>query len=176
MSNAWDIKEDSVAAQFIQQQRAIMQECLEKIGHCFSQLEEHDIWWRPYQEHNALGNIILHLCGNLGQWVIHGVTEQPDTRDRPAEFSHRGVIPKQQLLEWLGQTISKADAVIAGLDEQSLLEPRRIQGYEVLVQAAIQNSVSHLVGHTQEIIWVTRLRVGAGYQFRWKPSGKEQGA
>ncbi len=176
MTNAWEAKADTVTEQFILQQRADLQECLEKIEHCFSQLEDHDIWWRPYQEHNALGNIILHLCGNLGQWIIHGVTGQPDTRDRPAEFAHRGIIPKDQLLDWIRQTIDKADKVIAEQTDASLLEPRRVQGFDVLAQAAIHHSVTHLIGHTQEIIWITRLRVGPEYKFRWEPSSPEHGS
>ena len=175
MTNAWDVKENTVAALFLQQQRADLQECLEKIEHCFSQLEDHDIWWRPYQEHNAIGNIILHLCGNLGQWIIHGVPQISDTRDRPAEFTHRGIIPKQQLLDWIRQTIAKADAVIAEQTEDTLLEPRRIQSFDVCVQSAIHHSVTHLIGHTQEIIWITRLRIGPEYKFRWTPTTPEQG-
>ena len=176
MTNAWEAKADTVAEQFIQQQRADLMECLEKIEHCLSQLEDHDIWWRPYQEHNAIGNIILHLCGNLGQWIIHGVTQKPDTRDRPAEFAQRGAIPKQQLLDWISQTITKADEVIAAQSEATLLEPRKVQGFEVNVQSAIHHSVSHLIGHTQEIIWITRLRTGPDYRFRWAPTTPEQGA
>lgn len=176
MTNSWEVHESSVPAVFIQQQRGDLQECLEKIEHCFAQLSEEDVWWRPYEEHNALGNILLHLCGNLGQWIINGVTGKPDTRDRPLEFSHREPVPKDQLLDWLRQTIGQADLVISEQTEQTLLEPRTVQGFRVQVQSAIQHSVSHLCGHTQEIIWITRLRVGPGYKFRWVPTTPEEGA
>ena len=176
MTDPCEVHEATVPAQFIQQQRASLRQCFEKIEHCFAQLSEADVWWRPYEEHNALGNIILHLCGNLGQWIINGVAAKPDTRDRPLEFSHREPVPKDQLIDWLRQTIEQADRVIAEQTEKTLLEPRTVQGFSVLVQSAIQDSVSHLCGHTQEIIWITRLRVGPGYRFRWAPSTPEQGA
>ena len=176
MIRAWDVNESTITAQFIEQQRIDMRECLEKIEHCFSQLSDEDVWWRPYEEHNALGNIILHLCGNLGQWIINGVTENPDTRNRPLEFSTREPVPKEQLLDWLRQTIEQADKVIAAQNEQTLLQPRTVQGFSVLVQSAIHHSVSHLCGHTQEIIWITRLRKGPEYRFRWSPSTPEEGA
>ena len=76
----------------------------------------------------------------------------------------------------LRETVEEAIEVIKRLSEEELLKPRRIQGFDVAVQGAIGDSVSHFGGHTQEIIWITRMRVGRGYKFLWQPTGREQGA
>lgn len=176
MAEAWETKAGDTGTLFLQQHRADLRSRLEKIEHCFDQLSEQDVWWRPYEQHNALGNIILHLCGNMRQWLVNGITQQSDVRDRPTEFSHREPIPKAELLRMLRQTIDEADAVLSRLTPADLLQPRRIQGFDTTVQSAVQDCVSHLGGHTQEIIWITRLRVGPGYRFRWAPQTPEQGA
>lgn len=183
MSNSWETRANHVATLFIQQQRAKLRYDLAKIEHCFSQLSDEDIWWRPYESHNALGNIVIHLCGNMRQWLINGVQGTPDVRNRPAEFASREAIPATELIANLRQTINEADAVLESLLEggaemtsQRLMQVRRVQGFDVHVQAAIEDSVSHLAGHTQEIIWITRFRVGEDYQFFWKPSSPEEGA
>ncbi len=183
MINSWEVRAEHGATLFVEQHRAELSYRLAKIEHCFNQLSEEDVWWRPYESHNALGNIIVHLCGNMRQWLINGVQGAPDVRDRPAEFATRETISSSELMAILRQTIEEADAVLASLLEggaevtvKKLMEVRRVQGFDVHVQAAIQDSVSHLGGHTQEIIWITRLRVGEQYQFFWKPQTPEQGA
>ena len=97
-------------------------------------------------------------------------------RERPSEFSQRELIPNADLLQKLRDTIAEADAVLASLSPNDLLTRRCIQGFDVTIQSAIQDSVSHLGGHTQEIIWITRLRVGPSYRFFWQPTTPEQGA
>jgi Protein of unknown function (DUF1572) len=72
--------------------------------------------------------------------------------------------------------VAEADAALAGLDESRLLEPRRIQGFDETVLTAIWDSLTHLSGHTQEIIYVTRLQLGDEYRSFWTPSTPEQGA
>lgn len=180
--NSWETIAADVASQLIETSRAQMRYWFGKIRHCFGQLSEDDVWWRPFEQHNALGNIVLHLCGNMRQWLINGVKGTPDVRNRPSEFGSRERIPKAELLAMLEATIDEADAVLASLlahdagVDAALLQPRRVQGFDINVQAAIQDAVPHLAGHTQEIIWITRLRRGVDYQFFWKPATKEQGA
>ena len=162
-----------LADALIQGVRDEMAERLEKIMHCFGQLSEEDVWWRPFESHNALGNIILHLCGNVRQWLIDGIGGTPDVRDRPAEFAQREALSKAELIARLERTIEQANQVLGSLGPDDLLEPRRIQGFEVTVMGAILSSVPHLCGHTQEIIRITRLRRGDSYQFWWTPQPPE---
>ncbi|MFN4260260.1 MAG: DUF1572 family protein [Gemmataceae bacterium] len=150
--------------------------CAERVRHCVQQLDDTQLWWRPHEEMNSIANILLHLCGNLRQWVIAGVAETPDTRDRPREFAERGPIAKTELWRRFEEAVGKADATLAEFDASRLLEPRRIQGFDETVLSAIADSLAHLAGHTQEIIYITRWQLGPRYQFHWRPASAEQGA
>jgi hypothetical protein len=104
---------------------------------------------------------------------LGGVT---DVRDRPAEFSERGPIPKDELLRKLEAVVDEARAVLARQTARQLLEARRIQGLDVNGVAAIFDSVPHFRGHTQEIVSMTRLQLGDAYKVAWAPTTPEQGA
>jgi uncharacterized damage-inducible protein DinB len=145
-----------------------------KIVHCIEQLSDDQFNWRPFEQHNSLANILLHLCGNLRQWIISGVGGVPDVRNRVAEFSGRARYHKDELLKKLEQTVWESDEVLAKFDIAKLTDKRRVQAFDVTVMGAIFDTVSHFVGHSQEIIYVTRLQLGQKYQFKFVPT-KEQG-
>ncbi len=142
---------------------------LSRIEHALAQLPEEEVWWRPHEEMNAIGNLILHLCGNLGQWVLSGVGGQPDVRKRAEEFSQREPIPKAVLLDKLRGVIKEVGSVIDRQTAASLLERRSIQSYQTTVLTALLHVVHHFEGHAQEIIYITRMRLGSKYQFQWTP-------
>ena len=148
----------------------------QRIRHCVEQLDDAQVWWRPHQSMNSIANLLLHLSGNLTQWIVCGVGGEPDSRDRPGEFADRSLLPKAELLEKFESVVAKVDDVLANLDEARLIEPRKIQGFDELVLSAIWHSLEHLGGHTQEIIFMTRLQLGKDYKFAWTPSTPEQGA
>jgi hypothetical protein len=148
----------------------------ERIKHCVGQLDDGRVWWRPSESMNSVANILLHLCGNLRQWLVAGVGGAADFRDRPREFAERGPIPRDELLRRLAAVVAQADAVLAGLDEARLLDARRIQGFDETVLSAVFDCLSHLSGHAQEIVYVTRLQLGEAYRFAWAPETTEQGA
>jgi hypothetical protein len=166
----------TVASAYIDQARRHLTDRTDRIKHCVDQLNDEQVWWRPQESLNSMGNILLHLCGNLRQWLVAGVSRAPDVRDRPGEFSERGPIPRADLIRSLEAVVNEADAVLAGLDQSQLLEPRRIQGFDETVMSAIWGTLEHLSGHTQEIIYITRLQLGDRYRFAWAPSTPEQGA
>ena len=166
---------DPIAQAFVAAARERLAECFDKIEHCINQLSPEDLNWRPFEQANSITNIVLHLCGNLRQWVIHAAGDRPDVRHRPSEFSDRSAISAKDLLARLTVTVRECDQVLAKLSETDLTTAKRVQGFEVTKLSAIFNSLSHFQGHTQEIIYITRLRLGDKYQFKWVPQGKEQG-
>jgi hypothetical protein len=155
----------TIAREFCLESERTLEEALRKIEHCVQQLSDEDVWWRPSEQMNSIGNIILHLSGNLRQWIIAGVGGAPDVRDRPAEFAQRGAIPRQELLERLRSTVEEAKAALARCDGNNLLRPRHVQHGSVTGMHAAYHSVSHFVGHTQEITYITRMRLGERYRF-----------
>jgi hypothetical protein len=149
---------------------------LDRIKHCTGQLNDEQMWWRPSPSLNSVGNLLLHLCGNLRQWVAAGLGGAADNRDRPAEFAERGPIPRDDLVRRLDAGVREAKGVLGRLTARQLLEARRIQGFDVTGLAALFDSVPHFRGHTQEIVHLTRMQLGDAYRFAWTPTTPEQGA
>ena len=166
----------TISQVFLDECQQQLQAKFEKIEHCLKQLNEEQVWWRPHEEANSIGNIILHLCGNMRQWVLHGIGGAADERDRPAEFAEHGRHSRDELLHQLRDVIGEVAVVLQATTSEDLLKMRRIQGFDVNGLSAIFDSVSHLVGHTQEIIYITRLQLGHAYGFHWQPSTPEEGA
>jgi hypothetical protein len=149
---------------------------LDRIRHCLDQLTDEQVWHRSRPDLNSIGNLILHLCGNLRQWVLAGIGGAPDSRDRPAEFAERGPVPKDELQRRLEAVVEEARRVLMSVNAVGLTEGRRVQGFDVTGLGAIFDSVPHFRGHTQEIVHMTRLQLGEAYRFAWSPSTPEQGA
>jgi hypothetical protein len=147
----------------------------DRIRHCVGQLSDEQVWWRPQSGMNSVANLLLHLAGNVRQWMIDGVTGTHNDRDRPQEFAERSAIPKGELLNRLDRTIAEADGIIAKMTDAQLLESRRIQGFDETVLSALMNSLTHYNGHAQEIIYITRMQLGPAYRFYWTPATPEQG-
>ncbi len=159
----------SVSEALIEEARQHNRESLTKVLHCLEQLDEQQVWARNHPSLNAIGNLVLHLCGNLTQWVTHGIPALPDARDRQAEFDEKGPIPKTELAQRLRSVVEQADAVLADLDDETLLLPRTVQGFETLVVTIVMHTTTHFEGHAQEIIRLTRELRGPAYTFLWSP-------
>jgi hypothetical protein len=166
---------DQLADVVVHETAKCFDDCLAKIRHCLDQLSDEQVWWRPDNEMNAIGNLLLHLTGNVRQWIVAGLGNAPDIRQRPREFAERGPIPKARLLADLEAVVGDAKAALSRCRPDDLLAHRRIQGFDVTGLGAIFDSVPHFKGHTQEIICLTRLQLGPQYQFHWKPQTAEQG-
>src|SRR5215470_10071706 len=120
-------------------------------------LNEEQIWWRPNAASNSIGNLILHLDGNVRQWLISSFRRLEDRRDRPAEFRERRTIPASELLEKLGATVKEASDVLRSLTEADLLAVFQIQGYTVSGLQAIYQVVEHFALHYGQIVYITKL-------------------
>ncbi len=140
--------------------RLLLDDYLPRIERCLERLSDEEIWWRANPECNSVGNLILHLAGNVRQWVISGVGLAADRRQRQQEFDERGPIPREALLEGLKTTIEEADAVLASVSLGSLGEKRHIQGCDVTVLEAIYHVVEHFSMHTGQIILLTKMHKG----------------
>ena len=145
-----------------------------KVRHCVDQLSDEQLWWRPAESMNSIGNLILHLSGNLRQWIVSGVGGETDTRERGKEFAERGPIARDELLCLLDRVVDDSHEALNGITAESLLRPLKIQGFEVTALGAIFDSIPHFGGHTQEIVNLTRQQLGDAYRFEWVPSTPEE--
>ncbi len=139
-------------------------EYLPKIVRCLEELDEADVWWRPTPHANSVGNLVLHLCGNVRQWVVHGIGGQPDVRERPSEFSTTDGWTPAELRTHLEDTIEAVDRTLGDLQDEvaanpaSLLTDRVIQGISTTVLEALYHVVEHFSHHAGQIIWITKAR------------------
>lgn len=145
--------------------RRLLKEYLPKIQGCFAELSEEDVWWRAHETDNSIGNLILHLCGNIRQWIISGIGGAPDERNRALEFSERKQIAKMDLMKRFEETLLEADRVLGEFDADKLLEVRRFQKWDHTCLDAISHVVEHVGQHMGQIIYITKLRKGKDLRF-----------
>jgi len=131
-------------------------EYLPKIERCLELLTDEQIWWRANPQSNSIGNLLLHLSGNVRQWIVCGLGGAPDERDRDSEFAQRDMIPRDELLARLKQTLTEADQALVKFDADKLLEKYLIQGSEVTAMAAIYHVVEHFSMHAGQIVFITK--------------------
>lgn len=146
-------------------QNLLEKDYLPKIQHCLEILPEADLWWRPNDTSNSVGNLLLHLSGNLNQWVVAGVGSGEDCRRRDREFSASEGKDTAILFQELKQTVHQATQVLEMLNTDSLNQKVSIQGISVTVLGAIYHAVEHFSMHVGQIIYITKLRTGTDLNF-----------
>lgn len=158
--------EDPSGALFLQFSSRKLQALASRVDTCLARLNQEQIWARNGDHENAVGNLVLHLCGNVGQWIISSIGGAPDHRQREAEFSARGDINGKELRDRLAATVSQATAVISALNAKRLSDRVVIQGTDVSVLDAIYHVVEHFSMHAGQIIFITKMRTSAPLDFR----------
>lgn len=132
-----------------------------QIRRCVGMLSDEQLWFRPNAHSNSVGNLLLHLNGNVGQWILGGVGGRPVERNRHAEFDARGPMPKRQALDPLIGTMEAAYGVIRQITGAMLIEEKSIQTYRVSVLAVVMHVVEHFAFHTGQIVTTTKWLLDA---------------
>ncbi len=155
-----------LAREFISRSRFYLnEEYRTKIRRAVRAIPADVIWQRANEGSNSVGNLLLHLAGNVRQWIVSGVGGAPDTRDRPAEFNTWGGASADELLARLEAVLSEADAVIARLTPDDLAQRRTIQGRDVTVMAAVYSAVQHFSTHLGQIIMIAKAHSPGAIKF-----------
>ena len=151
---------------FIEESRRhLSRDYLPKIERCLERLTDEQVWRRTSESSNSVGNLLLHLEGNLRQWVVCGAGGREDLRRRDREFAERRRLPRAELLASLRDAVAEADDALARLDPASLLERRRVQGLEVSLLAAVFHAVEHFSMHTGQVLLLTKMLTGDDLAF-----------
>ena len=132
-----------------------------RIQDCLGRLTPGQIWTRGNENVNAVGNLVLHLCGNVSQWIGSGVAGRPNTRQRDAEFAARGGLSGTELCDKLAGVVEDAVAILRDTTAQQLNEIASVQNYELSKLEVIYHVVEHFSGHTGQIQFATKLLTGA---------------
>jgi uncharacterized damage-inducible protein DinB len=143
--------------EFIDQSLYRISENTTKLTACFDELQETEIWKRPNENSNSVGNIILHLCGNIRQYAISSLGNIEDIRERDKEFSADGGYSKSELTKKLITTVEEAKGIIENISSNELFRKRQVQGYYYSGIGIIIHVTEHYSYHTGQIIFWTKL-------------------
>ena len=136
-----------------------------RVDACLEKLTEEQVWARGGGNENAVGNLVIHLCGNIRQWLVAGVGGQPLTRDRDAEFAASGGLTIPELREALRRTVEEGVEVIRAQSADTLAHELEVQKYQVTGLTAIYHVVEHFAGHAGQIIFATKMLTGEDLGF-----------
>jgi uncharacterized damage-inducible protein DinB len=163
-----------VAREFIARSRFYLnEEYRTKIRRAVKAIPADLLWRRTNDQSNSVGNLLVHLEGNVRQWIMSGVGGAPDTRDRGAEFGARTGPGADELLARLDMVLTEAERVIARLTPEDLTQRRTIQGRDVTVMAAVYSVVQHFSTHLGQIIMVAKEHSPGAIRFyEDTPDGK----
>jgi uncharacterized damage-inducible protein DinB len=149
-----------------------------RIQDCLGRLTPEQIWTRNSANENAVGNLVLHLSGNVRQWIGSGVAGLADHRERDAEFDARGGKETAELSELLKTRVAEVTAIIRAVPAARLTERITPQGHDVTVLEAIAHVVEHFAMHTGQVMFLTKMLTGQdlGYYQHLRGSGRAAGA
>jgi hypothetical protein len=156
--------DDAISANFLAFSADKMQDLYGDIATCLGKLTEEQIWQRGGPHENSVGNLLLHLEGNIRQWILHGIAEQPDVRRRDEEFTLTPSIPSSSAFANFTATLNEARQVIATLPPARLTEiidPQPTGTWRhTPILVAIYKVVSHLEYHVGQIVLLTKQMYG----------------
>jgi uncharacterized damage-inducible protein DinB len=152
-----------------QGRRSIEQVYLARIKRCLQELPDEDLWWRPNPASNSAGNLILHLAGNVRQWIGSGLGGKPDIRNRNREFQEPGPLPRRAVLALLQKEVESACRLLTRVSSADLEKVYVIQGFRVTGWQAIMHVIEHFAYHSGQIIYLTKLRLAADLKFTRLP-------
>ena len=152
--------ENKIATDFMNVSSRRLGQMSDYLVACVKKLSEEQIWQRQGAYENAVGNLVLHLCGNARQWIMHGVGGAPDVRVRDKEFSADGGMSGSELIALFEATMDEAKKIIAAVPAERMTERVHPQGRDVSVLEAIYQVVGHVQQHVGQIILLTKQMLG----------------
>ena len=135
---------------------------------CLDRLDDGQVWWRPHPDGNAIGNLVLHVCGSTRHFVGRAVGGTGYERDRKAEFAERGPIARAELLRVLDETVAETDRILGGLDPTRLLEMREVpRDAPQTILALVLRTSHHWSVHTGQVVYATKHLTQGGLDELW---------
>jgi hypothetical protein len=139
-------------------------------------LTDEQIWWRPNEQSNSIGNIVLHLTGSLNYYLNRNLGHIDYTRDRDAEFAERRPIPKKDLMELFDDMVARAVRTFDALTPERLNEPSPEPTMHSIVLQDLVNVFGHLANHAGQIVWIAKSLEGGAVNEVWIRTHRELGA
>lgn len=153
--------DEQVTEAFVQESVRRLREGQERIHACVRRLSDEHLWHRPNAHVVSVGNLVLHLGGNVGQWINATLGRTEDRRQRQLEFDTQGPLDRRDLLEGLDGVLVRAIEVIQGLRPADLLQQWSVQGFRESGTAIVVHVVEHFSYHVGQITLHTKLLLDA---------------
>jgi uncharacterized damage-inducible protein DinB len=149
----------SLGEEFLQIVRTrLVHEYPHQVRICLQTLDEADLWWRPNDQANAVGNLVLHVAGSNRFYLEHVIDGGPDVRNRDAEFAARGAISKSEVERTWADTESRVRRVVETITPERLMEMTDRSGRPSSIAGILLHVTHHNATHVGQIIWITKLR------------------
>jgi uncharacterized damage-inducible protein DinB len=165
------VKDDAAplgAAVIDEARRRLVHGFPDQVRACLDRLDDGQLWWRPHADSNAVGNLVLHVCGSSRHFLGRVVGGTGYERDRKAEFAQRGPIARAELLRVLDETVAETDGILGALDPGRLLEGREVpRDSPQSVLALVLRTSHHWAVHTGQIVYATKLLTEGGLDELW---------
>jgi hypothetical protein len=165
---------EKIAREFYDRSLEAFEQEHRRVNHNLAQLDDEQLWKRPEAHVNSVGNIIVHLCGNMRQWFLHGMAGEKDVRNRPMEFVAAEGMTKAQLQRDFNDLMERIEKLMETLDPGMLLKEVRITEFGTSGLGAIYRTINHLEGHSLQIAYITHMLTGERYVPFWKPADERK--
>ena len=147
-----------------------------QIRTCIEQLSDEQLWWRPNEQSNSVGNLVLHVRGAIMHFLCRGVGKIDYERDRAAEFAESSTVTKTQLFAMFDEMVAKAEQTFEEIDAARLREPSTEPAYYSVVFEDLFGIAIHLATHTGQIVYVTKMLKEGSVNDLWAQTHRDLGA
>ncbi len=145
--------------------RRLIGEGVPRIKKCLAELTTEEIWLKPNENSNSVGNLVLHLCGNVRQWIVCGLGGKPDTRQRALEFDEKGPVPTKKLVAQLESVMEEVIETLDQLTTDLIAQQIVIQGFNETGLSVLVHVVEHFSYHVGQITYFVKWKkdIDTGY-------------
>jgi uncharacterized damage-inducible protein DinB len=133
-----------------------MDESTRMIKKSLDEITDEEIWLKPNESLNSIANLMLHLSGNISQYIISSLGETEDIRNRDAEFNATGGLTKAAVLKKLEDTVNTAKRVIFDTTPEQFVKVRQVQGFSLSGVGIVLHAVEHYSYHTGQIAFYVK--------------------
>jgi uncharacterized damage-inducible protein DinB len=139
-------------------------------------LTDEQIWWRPNEKSNSIGNLVLHLTGSLNHYFNRNLGGLDYSRDRAAEFAERRMLPKHELLAHFDEMVTNAERTFDRLTPESLGAASPEPAMHTIVFEDVLNAGMHFATHAGQILWIAKMLNEGAIDELWIKTHRSEGA
>jgi Protein of unknown function (DUF1572) len=147
-----------------------------QIRTALASVTDEQVWWRPNEKSNSIGNLVLHLTGSLNHFLNRNLGGIPYDRDRAAEFAERRHLPKTELLALFDDMVTNAARTFEGLTPESLEAPSPEPAMSTIVFEDLLNITAHIATHAGQILWIAKMLNEGSVDELWMKTHRAEGA